>query len=88
MPTASSKRTAPLIVRVSLDTYSAMQLAQPFAQRRSMQDLLSAIIDDFLSNLRANDAGFEKALVGLRESRARQAGVLSRRTTTGDSSAC
>jgi hypothetical protein len=86
MPTSSSKLTAPLIVRVSLETYSAMQLAQPFAQRRSMQDLLSAIIDDFLSDLRANDAGFEKALVGLRESQARRAGVLSRRTTT-DSSA-
>jgi hypothetical protein len=82
--TASSAKIADqLIVRVSPETYSAMQLAQPFAQRRSMQDLLSAIIDDFLDNLRACDAGFEKALVGLRESQARRQGVLSHRTATG-----
>jgi hypothetical protein len=87
MPASSSKLTAPLIVRVSPETYSAMQLAQPFAQRRSMQDLLSAIIDDFLSNLLANDAVFEKALVGLRESEAQRTDVLCRRTTEGDGSA-
>lgn len=87
MPTSSAKITEQLIVRVSLETYSAMQLAQPFAQRRSMQDLLSAIIDDFLDNVRASDAGFEKALLGLRESQARRQGVLSRRTATGSNSA-
>ena len=87
MSASSAKITEQLIVRVSLETYSAMQLAQPFAQRRSMQDLLSAIIDDFLDNLRASDDGFEKALVGLRESQARRQGVLSHRTATGSNSA-
>ena len=83
---SSTKTTEQLIVRVSLETYSAMQLAQPFAQRRSIQDLLAAIIDDFLQTLRAGDAGFEKALVGLRESEARREGVLSRRMATGGNS--
>lgn len=83
MTAASTKKTEQLIVRVSLETYSAMQLAQPFVQRRSMQDLLTSIIDEFLVNLRAGDAGFEKALVGLRESGARREGVLTRRTTPG-----
>lgn len=82
MAASSVRKTEPLIVRVSLETYSAMQLAQPFAERRTMQDLLASIIDDFLENLRATDTGFEKALVGLRESQARKEGVLTRRTAT------
>jgi hypothetical protein len=45
-----------------------------------MQDLVAAIIDEFLEDLRANDPGFEKALIGLQESQARRQGVLSRRT--------
>jgi hypothetical protein len=78
----STKKTEQLIVRVSLETYSAMQLAQPFVQRRSMQDFLTSIIDDFLQNLRTTNAGFEKALVGLRESEARRDGVLTRRAAS------
>jgi hypothetical protein len=77
-----TKKTEQLIVRVSLETYSAMQLAQPFVQRRSMQDLLTSIIDDFLQNLRTTNVGFEKALVGLRESEARRDGVLTRRAAS------
>jgi len=30
-----------------------------------MQDLLAAIIDDFLADLRAEDPGYQKALTGL-----------------------
>ena len=81
MATAPTKGKAEqLIVRVSPETYTALQLVQPFAQKRSMQDLVAAIIDDFLSGMRARDPGFEQAVVGLRESQARSAGVLSRRT--------
>lgn len=83
MPAPSPKTSEQLIVRVSRDTYSAMQLAQPFVRRRSMQDLLSGIISDFLDGLRNSDAGFEKALVGLRESEARQEGVLSHLPASG-----
>jgi hypothetical protein len=83
----ASSKPEQLIVRVSLETYSALQLAQPFVQRRSTQDLLTMIIDDFLDDLRSQDSGFAKALVGLRESQARREGVLSRRTTTGNNSA-
>ena len=82
MTASSSRGTEQLLVRVSPDTYTALQLAQPFAHRRSMQDLVAAIIDEFLTDLRAQDPGFEKALVGLRESEARAAGVLSRREAT------
>ena len=68
-----------VLVRLSPETYSALQLAQPFAGRRSMQDLLASVIDDYLDHLRANDDGYARALVGLRESQARREGVLSRR---------
>lgn len=83
MPASRARGTTEqLLVRVSPETYTALQLAQPFVHRRSMQDLVSAIIEDFLVNLRAGNPGFEKALVGLRESDARSAGVLTRRTAS------
>jgi hypothetical protein len=78
---AAKSNSEQLLVRVTPETYSALQLAQPFVQRRSMQDLVSAVIEDFLNDLRTRDPGFERALVGLRESQARRDGVLSRRTT-------
>jgi hypothetical protein len=82
----SARATQQLLVRVSAETHAALQLAQPFAQRRSMQDLLAAIIDEFLTNLRAQDPGYQKALTGLRESQARRDGVLTRRSAArGDS---
>ena len=84
-PAAKSNET--ILVRVSPDVYAALQLAQPFVQRRSMQDLLALIIDDFLESLRASDSGFEKALVGLRESQARREGVLTRRAAKARESA-
>jgi hypothetical protein len=81
-----AKKNEQLIVRVPLGTYSALQLAQPFAKRRTMQDLLAKIIDEFLEDLRAKDPGFEKAMVGLRESEAREEGVLTRRSATRNKS--
>jgi hypothetical protein len=72
-----------LLIRVSAETYAALQLAQPFVQRRSMQDLLAAVIDAFVENLRTQDPGYQKALTGLRESEARREGVLARRSTAG-----
>lgn len=72
-----------ILVRVRPETYSALQLAQPFVGKRSMQGLISAVLDDFLTELRSNDAGFQKAVVGLRESEARRAGVLAHRTPGG-----
>ncbi len=86
MTAASTKITEQLIVRIAPGTHSELQLAQPFVQRRSMQDLVAAIIDEFLEDLRANDPGFEKALIGLRESQARRQGVLSRRTVVRSNS--
>jgi len=86
MEASPAKKTEQLIVRVPLGTYSALQLAQPFAKRRTMQDLLTTIIDEFLENLRAEDPGFEKALLGLRESEARRDGVLTRRSAARDGS--
>ena len=82
MPTTqeqSRPKREQVLVRLPLETYTALQLAQPFVRSRSMQDLLASIIDDFLEDLRTNDQGFRQALVGLRESQALRAGVLSRR---------
>lgn len=73
-----------ILVRVPPETYSALQLAQPFVGRRSMQDLVSAVLEDFLADLRARDPGFQKAVVGLRESEARSVGVLMRRAAGGN----
>lgn len=87
MATTTKGNTEQLLIRVSPETYSGLQLAQPFVERRSMQDLVGAIIDDFLTGLRTRDPGFAQALVGLRESQARGAGVLSRRTTSKGSNA-
>jgi hypothetical protein len=87
VPAPATKSTDTVVVRVSPEIHSALQLAQPFVQRRSMQDLLAAIIGDFLETLRTSDSGFEKALVGLRESQARREGVLTRRTTEAKDSA-
>jgi hypothetical protein len=80
----STSRVGPaeaITVRVTPDTFAALQLAQPFIGRRSMQDLLGMIIDDFLSDLERREPGFQTALTGLVEARARQAGVLARRNT-------
>jgi len=75
-----SGKSEQLLVRVPPETYSALQLAQPFVQRRSMQDLVAGMIEEFIDDLRNRDPGFERALVGLRESQARRDGVLSRRS--------
>lgn len=80
MSAPSARATQQLLVRVSAETHAALQLAQPFAQRRSMQDLLAAIIDDYLASLRTQDPGYQKALTGLRESQARREGILTRRS--------
>ena len=82
MAASSSDGTEQVNVRVSTETYASLQLAQPFVQLRSLQDLLKMIIDDFLDDLRARDTGFEKALLGLRESEARRLGVLARRSAS------
>lgn len=71
--------TATVLCRVPEATYVALQLAQPFVKRKSMQDLAKAIIDDFIADLRRRDPGFDKAVTGLRESRAQAEGTLARR---------
>lgn len=68
-----------ILVRVTADTYTALQLAQPFAAKRSMQDLVDSVLGDFLDHLTATDDGFRQARQGLRESQARNSGVLARR---------
>ena len=85
MAASSAPKTEQVLVRLPVETYSALQLAQAFEQRRSMQDLVAAMIDDFLQDLRSEDPGFERALQGLRESRARKEGVLAKRTASGSS---
>lgn len=82
MADQGKRRAEQVLVRLSPETYSALQLAQPFVGRRSMQDLLAAVIDDFLEVLRASDDGYARALIGLRESQARRDGVLSRKRPT------
>ena len=73
-------KTEQILIRVSPETYSVLQLAQPFVGKRSMQDLICVALDDFLAKLRNDDAGFKKAVAGLRESEARRPGVPTRRT--------
>jgi len=87
MAASQAKKRKQLMIRVPMDTYYALQLAHPFARRDSMQDLVAGIIDEFLENLRATDPGFEKALVGFRESEARKEGVLTRRSADRNNSA-
>ena len=87
MAAQGQQKTEQVLVRLPHTTYSALQLALPFAGRRSMQDLLAAVIDEYLATLRSNDDGYAHALIGLRESEARREGVLSRRRTTSRSSA-
>lgn len=72
-----------ILIRVDPETYTALQLAQPFEGRRSMQDLVCGIIEDFLIALRSREPGFEKALFGLREAQAAKDGVLARRGVHG-----
>jgi hypothetical protein len=84
---APSAKKNEIMLRVPDEIYYALQLAQPFVRRRSMQDLVAGMIDEFLENLRMSDPGFEKALTGLRESEARKEGVLTRRTATRNNSA-
>lgn len=84
-PARAKPRGEQVLVRLPPEVYTALQLAQPFVRRRSMQDLLSAIIDDFIDALRSDDPGYQQALIGLRESQARSEGVLAkRRPTTSD----
>jgi len=72
MAAGPDKKRKQLIIRVPMETYYALQLAHPFVRRDSMQDLVAGIIDEFLENLQTTDPGFEKALVGFRESEARR----------------
>jgi len=85
MPAGSGggQRSQQILVRVTDETYAGLQLAQPFVRRRSMQDLVGAIIDEFLEALLDREPGFRKAVAGLREAAAREDGVLARRTTDG-----
>jgi hypothetical protein len=79
MPEKGRSDPKSLIVRVTPETYAALQLSQPFGEQSSMQDVLAMLIDRYLSELTASDPGFERALDGLKESRARRHGVLARR---------
>jgi hypothetical protein len=81
MSSPVKRKTEQVLVRLSPETYTALQLAQPFVQRRSMQELLVLIIDEFLEALRTGDPGYSQALAGLRTSQARAEGVLARRRT-------
>jgi hypothetical protein len=84
---ASEATRKQLVTRVPMETYYALQLAHPFVRRDSMQDLVAGIIDDFLDNLRTTDPGFQKALIGFKESQARKEGTLSRRSVDRSDSA-
>jgi hypothetical protein len=76
-----------ILVRVPPETYAALQLASAFEGKRSMQRLVRAILDDYIASLRRREPGYEKALVGWTESKAREAGVLARRTASRGGSA-
>jgi hypothetical protein len=79
MTTNKPASTTPVLVRLPRETYAALQLSLPFVQRSSVQDVLTAFIDDYLAHLAESDSGFAQALQGLRESEARRDGVLARR---------
>jgi hypothetical protein len=71
-----------VLVRVPPETYAALHLAITFEDRRSMQGLVRAILDEYILSLRRRNAGYDKALDGWAESQARDEGVLARRTAT------
>ena len=80
MRAPSPGKQAQILVRVPPETYAALQLANAFEGKRSMQGLVRAILDDYIASLRRREPGYEKALVGWKESKAREAGVLAKRT--------
>jgi hypothetical protein len=79
LPAEAATSREQILVRVSADVYTALQVAQPFAGKRSMQDLVAWVLSNFLDDLMAHDEGFRQAIQGLRESQARSSGILARR---------
>lgn len=75
----SARKTEQVLVRVSPDLFATLQLALPFVGRRSMQDLVGGILNEFVSDLAERDSGFKAALTGLAESKARRMDVLGKR---------
>lgn len=68
-----------ILVRVGTTTREALMLAVVFERKRSMQQLVAGLLQDYVTDLAAKDPGFAKALAGLAESSAQRDGVLARR---------
>ena len=45
-------------MHVTPELFASMQLALPFVQRRSMQDLVSSVLESFVGALGQDDPGF------------------------------
>jgi hypothetical protein len=78
-----TRKSEQILVRVTPELFASMQLALPFVQRRSMQDLVSSVLEGFVEALGQDDPGFALACTGLSESQARRSGILARRRVQG-----
>lgn len=76
-----TRKSEQILVRVPPELFASLQLALPFVQRRSMQDLVSS--EGFVEALGNDDPGFALAVTCLSESQARRSGILARRRVQG-----
>ena len=79
----TTRNSEQILVRVTPELFASMQLALPFVQRRSMQDLVSSVLEGFVEALGQDDPGFARACTCLSESQARRSGILARRRVQG-----
>jgi hypothetical protein len=80
-----TRKSEQILVHVTPELFASMQLALPFVQRRSMQDLVSSVLESFVEALGQEDPGFALACTGLSESQARRSGILAHRRVQGTS---
>jgi hypothetical protein len=78
-----TRKSEQILVRVTPELFASLQLALPFVQRRSMQDLVSSVLEGFVEALGNDDPGFSLAVTCLSESQARRSGILARRRVQG-----
>ena len=72
----TTRKSDQILVRMTPELFASMQLALPFVQRRSMQDLVSSVLEGFVEALGQDDPGFALACTCLSESQARRSGSL------------
>lgn len=80
---SKTRKSEQILVRVTPELFTSLQLALPFVQRRSMQDLVSSVLEGFVEALGNDDPGYALAVTCVTESRARRSGILARRRVEG-----